>query len=183
MTNINELTAKAASTIGILENIAGYEPGDIDCDTVELRFEDETGCDTGCDVSIVEQCQNAADVIRALTEALEAAEKRIAALTAERDALREGEMGDAKHSNTRAAADIYFQLVEECDIPAGGSLVQFVDDMKERMAELEARTLTVKLPDVEKWRSVEAVRAQSAYKILAGKAITEAGGKFQIEGE
>lgn len=78
--NINELTAKAASTIGILENIAGYEPGDIEGDTVELRFEDETGCDTGCDVSIVEQCQSAADVIRALTEALEAAEKRIADL-------------------------------------------------------------------------------------------------------
>ncbi|GEM_PF-2787035 len=76
MNNINELTAKAASTIGILENIAGYEPGDIDGDTVELRFEDEAGCDTGCDVSIVEQCQKAADVIRALTEALEAAEKR-----------------------------------------------------------------------------------------------------------
>ena len=69
----------------------------------------------------------------------EAAEKRIAVLTAERDALREGEMGDAKHSNTRAAADIYFQLVEECDIPPGGSLVGFVDALKARIAELEAR--------------------------------------------
>lgn len=75
MADINELTANAESTIGILENIAGYEPSDIDGDTVELRFEDESGCDTGCDVSIVEQCQNAADVIRALTEALEAAEE------------------------------------------------------------------------------------------------------------
>jgi hypothetical protein len=82
MTNTNELTAKAESTIGILENIAGYEPDDIDGDTVELRFEDERGCDTGCDVSLVEQCQNAADVIRALTEALEAADKRIASLEA-----------------------------------------------------------------------------------------------------
>lgn len=27
-----------------------------------------------------------------------------------------------------AAADIYFQLVEECEIPAGGSLVEYVDD-------------------------------------------------------
>ena len=91
----------------------------------------------------------------------------IANLTSERDALREGEMGDGKYSNTRAAADIYFQLAEECDIPPGGSLVQHIDMMRDRIAELEAslkaaeinetdarchvaelqdRTLTVKLP-------------------------------------
>ncbi|HCT6134429.1 TPA: hypothetical protein OT234_004717, partial [Escherichia coli] len=29
-------------------------------------------------------------------------------------------------SNTRNAADIYFQLVEECQIPPGGSLVDYV---------------------------------------------------------
>ncbi|MGT3194615.1 hypothetical protein ACVSTP_23990, partial [Yersinia enterocolitica] len=46
-----------------------------------------------------------------------------ARLRAERGALREGEMGNATHSNTRAAADIYFQLVEECQIPPGSSLV------------------------------------------------------------
>ncbi|KDP99133.1 hypothetical protein ER21_05010 [Cronobacter sakazakii] len=56
------------------------------------------------------------------------------------------------HSNTRAAADIYFQLVEECEIPAGGSLVEYVDDMREklesaekRIAELEDREIL--LPD------------------------------------
>ncbi|HHN9415116.1 TPA: ead/Ea22-like family protein [Escherichia coli] len=82
---------------------------------------------------------------------LEGKDSKIANLTAERDALREGEMGDARHSNTRAAADIYFQLVEECEIPAGGSLVEYVDDMREkleaaekRIAELEARE--VQLP-------------------------------------
>lgn len=62
---------------------------------------------------------------------------RIAEMTAERDALREGEMGDAKHSNTRAAADIYFQLVEECEIQAGGSLVEHIDDMCQRLANAE----------------------------------------------
>ncbi len=68
-------------------------------------------------------------------------------VTAERNALREGEMGDARHSNTRAAADIYFQLVEECEIPPGGSLVEHIDSMRERIAELEGRTVTVKLPE------------------------------------
>ncbi|EKL2823095.1 ead/Ea22-like family protein [Escherichia coli] len=70
---------------------------------------------------------------------LEGKDSKIANLTAERDALREGEMGDARHSNTRAAADIYFQLVEECEIPAGGSLVEYVDDMRENLEAAEKR--------------------------------------------
>lgn len=81
---------------------------------------------------------------------LEGKDSKIGNLTAERDALREGEMGDARHSNTRAAADIYFQLVEECEIPAGGSLVEYVGDMREkleaaekRIAELEAREVVL----------------------------------------
>ncbi len=72
--------------------------------------------------------------VLALLDELEAKDATIANLTAERDALREGAMGDAKHSNTRAAADIYFQLVEECEIPAGGSLVDYVSDLRERAA-------------------------------------------------
>ncbi|MCK2422902.1 ead/Ea22-like family protein [Escherichia coli] len=86
--------------------------------------------------------------VLALLDELEGKDSKIANLTAERDALREGEMGDARHSNTRDAADIYFQLVEECEIPAGGSLVEYVDDMREkleaaekRIAELEAREI------------------------------------------
>ncbi|MFK5916298.1 ead/Ea22-like family protein [Escherichia coli] len=178
MSNIDKraLRHSAESIIGILENIAGFEPSDIDGDSVELRFETEDGFDTGCDVSIVDQCQKTADVVRALLDELErnqqyikrrdqenedialtvgklrveleGKDSKIANLTAERDALREGEMGDARHSNTRAAADIYFQLVEECEIPAGGSLVEYVDDMREkleaaekRIAELEAREI------------------------------------------
>ncbi len=72
--------------------------------------------------------------VLALLDELEAKDAQIANLTAERDALREGEMGDAKHSNTRTAADIYFQLVEECEIPAGGSLVEYVSELRERAA-------------------------------------------------
>ncbi|MGY9341480.1 hypothetical protein ACTM7U_17775 [Citrobacter braakii] len=54
-------------------------------------------------------------------------------LAVERDALRENIGGD----NTRAAADIYFQLVEECEIPPGGSLVGYVDEIKERLSNAE----------------------------------------------
>lgn len=78
MSNIDKraLRERAESTIDILESIAGFEPSDIDGDTVELRFETEGGFDTGCDVSIVDQCQKAADVVRALLDELEAAKKR-----------------------------------------------------------------------------------------------------------
>lgn len=93
----------------------------------------------------------------ALLAEREADKARIAQLEAERDALREGEMGDAKHSNTRAAADIYFQLVEECNIPTGGSLVEYVDHLRDRIADLEARK--VKLPK----RSVAEVMHMSGF--------------------
>ena len=79
---------------------------------------------------------------------LEGKDSKIANLTAERDALREGEMGDARHSNTRAAADIYFQLVEECEIPAGGSLVEYVDDMRENLEAAEKRIAELELREV-----------------------------------
>lgn len=49
----------------------------------------------------------------------------------------------------------------------------------DRIAELEARTVT--LPDVEKWRSVDAVRAQNAYKVLVSKVLADAG--IGVKGE
>ncbi|QMV78138.1 ead/Ea22-like family protein [Enterobacter hormaechei] len=89
--------------------------------------------DWGCDADNFHD-KATPDAVLALLDELEAKDAQIANLTAERDALREGEMGDAKHSNTRAAADIYFQLVEECEIPAGGSLVEYISDLRERAA-------------------------------------------------
>ncbi|EFM6525978.1 DUF551 domain-containing protein [Escherichia coli] len=79
MSNIDKraLRHSAESIIGILENIAGFEPSDIDGDSVETRFETEDGFDTGCDVSIVDQCQKTADVVRALLDELEAAENNL----------------------------------------------------------------------------------------------------------
>lgn len=88
MSNIDKLALRerAESTVCILENIAGFEPSDIDGDSVELLFETEGGFDTGCDVSIVDQCQKAADVVQALLDELEAKDKRIAGFEAQLDA-------------------------------------------------------------------------------------------------
>lgn len=51
----------------------------------------------------------------------------------ERDALREELLIKPGTGQTayRAAGDIYYQLVEECDIPEGGSLVTYVDNLRE----------------------------------------------------
>ncbi|WP_366545349.1 hypothetical protein, partial [Salmonella enterica] len=54
----------------------------------------------------------------------------------ERDALREDQLN--KGSNTRAAADIYFQLVEECQIPPGGSLVEYIRELQEKVERCSA---------------------------------------------
>ncbi|EFE0691791.1 TPA: ead/Ea22-like family protein [Escherichia coli] len=108
-------------------------------------------------------------------------------LTAERDALRENIGGD----NTRAAADIYFQLVEECEIPAGGSLVEYVDDMREkleaaekRIAELEAREIS--LPErssmLHRTDFHEDYQTVMAYKVSEVIAAIRAAG-IRIKGE
>lgn len=95
MSNIDKraLRDSAESTIGILESIADFEPSYIDGDVVELRFEAGDGFDTGCDVSIVDQCQKTADVVRALLDELEVKDKRIAELEASHSNLREAMAG------------------------------------------------------------------------------------------
>ncbi|QLX05661.1 hypothetical protein HV201_14535 [Citrobacter freundii] len=57
------------------------------------------------------------------------------------------------------------------------SVLMLLDELD--AAELEARTVT--LPDVEKWRSVDAVRAQNAYKVLVSKVLAAAG--IGVKGE
>lgn len=75
MTDITELAllvSKAKASVFTLEYISQFEPADIDSDDVDLRFEVD-GRDTGTNVSIVDECGQAAKVIVALVEALEKA--------------------------------------------------------------------------------------------------------------
>ncbi|WP_368753111.1 hypothetical protein [Klebsiella pneumoniae] len=81
-TDITELAllfSKAKASVFTLEYISQFEPADIDSDDVDLRFEVD-GRDTGTNVSIVDECGQAAKVIGALVEALEKAQHRIAEL-------------------------------------------------------------------------------------------------------
>lgn len=87
MTNNDELAMQAEQCANILENISGFEPDDIDGDAVDLRF-DLDGMDTGCTVSLVEQCQHASDALRALLAERDADKNRIAELEAWQETLR-----------------------------------------------------------------------------------------------
>lgn len=82
MTDITELAllvSKAKASVFTLEYISQFEPADIDSDDVDLRFEVD-GRDTGTNVSIVDECGQAAKVIGTLVEALEKAQQRNAKL-------------------------------------------------------------------------------------------------------
>ena len=66
------LVSKAKASVFTMEYISQFEASDIDSDDVDLRFEVD-GVETGTNVSIVDECGQAAQMIRALVEALEKA--------------------------------------------------------------------------------------------------------------
>lgn len=74
MTDITELAllvSKAKASVFTLKYISQFEPADIDSDDVDLRFEVD-GTETSTNVSIVDECGQAAKVIDELVEALAA---------------------------------------------------------------------------------------------------------------
>lgn len=79
ITELALLVSKAKASVFTLEYISQFEPADIDSDDVDLRFEVD-GRDTGTNVSIVDECGQAAKVIGTLVEALERAQQQITQL-------------------------------------------------------------------------------------------------------
>ncbi|HEK0054235.1 TPA: hypothetical protein SMO30_004778 [Pseudomonas aeruginosa] len=73
---------EVAEVAFVLRNIGAMDAEDIDGDNVDLRFEDAEGRDTGCDVSIVEYAEKAADLF-------EQHARIVGALRADRDSWAE----------------------------------------------------------------------------------------------
>lgn len=99
-----------------------------------------------------------------------------ATLIKERDALAaeleaSGKLIDTLRQDKDKVIDMSIERVNK--------LLSRAEATEKRITELEARTVT--LPDVEKWRSVDAVRAQSAYKVLVSKVLAVAG--IGVKGE
>ena len=84
---IEALINEAKQSSFVMEYISNFQSEDIDSDDVDLRFEAD-GVDTGCDVSIVDQCGKAATLIDSLIAALEQAQQRRDELAAKNEQLR-----------------------------------------------------------------------------------------------
>lgn len=145
MSNIDKraLRHSAESIIGILENIAGFEPSDIDGDSVDLRFKTEDGFDTGCDVSIVDQCQKTADVVRALLDELERNQQYIKSRDQENEdiALTVGKLRVELEAaeNNLIDSECHVAELEE----ALRDKQALLEASEKRIAELEAREIVL----------------------------------------
>lgn len=139
MTNNDELAMQAEQCANILENISGFEPDDIDGDAVDLRF-DLDGMDTGCTVSLVEQCQHAADALRALLAERDADKKVIAERAVLFETLRQ-EVLALERDVDAANARVDTKCAQLCNQD------EEIEMLRLRIAELEARTVSVQLPD------------------------------------
>ncbi|WP_227673383.1 ead/Ea22-like family protein [Klebsiella quasivariicola] len=147
MTDITELAllvSKAKASVFTLKYISQFEPADIDSDDVDLRFEAD-GRDTGTNVSIVDECGQAAKVIGELVEALEKAQSA-------NEYLREqsAEWERKAISNFEDCAEMSARIEElesqrKLAFAASNRWADKFREAEQRIAELESRT--VKLPE------------------------------------
>lgn len=139
MTGITELSllvSKAKAAVFTLEYISQFEPADIDSDDVDLRFEVD-GRDTGTNVSIVDECGQAAKVIGTLVEALEKAQGMEAYWKTQC-------RGITDHCEVLQARIAELEEAEQKLCTANVTLDARAEFAERQLAELESRT--VKLP-------------------------------------
>ncbi|EPU3959180.1 hypothetical protein ACV997_005656 [Klebsiella pneumoniae] len=84
-------------------------------------------------------CKTPGDRIAELEAVVDQRNGECVRLMKERDELLSDQL--TKGSNIRAAADVYFQLMEECQIPPGGSLVEYVRELEEQVKTLQRQNL------------------------------------------
>lgn len=179
MTDITELAllvSKAKASVFTLEYISQFDPTDIDSDDVDLRFEID-GRDTGTNVSIVDECGQATKVIGALVEALEKAQAKTTQQGNIASALFDEVTQLRRHADEKAP-ELRAQLIEadnelealrqriaeleeaEQQLCAANVTLDARAELAERqLAELESRTVTVKLPP-ELYTIGELIRTQ-----------------------
>ncbi|GHK13902.1 hypothetical protein [Klebsiella pneumoniae] len=161
MTDTTELAllfSKAKASVFTLEYISQFEPADIDSDDVDLRFEVD-GRDTGTNVSIVDECGQAARVIGALVEALEKAQQRITQM--ESRTVTDWIEHDGKWRPESLGLDelVYLKTrKQELKIPYPAGKVKGLmntggdmDVMAYKLASPQASTVTVKLTDINEY--------------------------------
>lgn len=159
MTDITELAllvSKAKASVFTLEYISQFDPADIVSDDVDLRFEVDSR-DTGTNVSIVDECGQAAKVIGALVEALEKAQQRNGELeTYSKTALEFREAARDENRHLKLELEIAEKRIAGLE-ESHAQVIQSRDHYK-RMSEeglkqlAESRTVTVKPDDADEVR-------------------------------
>lgn len=208
ITELALLVSKAKASVFTLEYISQFEPADIDSDDVDLRFEVD-GRDTGTNVSIVDECGQAAKVIGTLVEALEyykSREERVTSLVrdnskswdelyrqVEAKGKRNVELVEALASEKRICAtwrktaEANSEKLEKAQQQMTESenrvrkqnrhICELFDDntaLRQRIAGLEARTVTVKLPQAVS-------EGGQGYQEQVERILTAAGIKVEVE--
>ncbi|MDF9925155.1 ead/Ea22-like family protein [Klebsiella pneumoniae] len=188
MTDITELAllvSKAKASVFTLEYISQFEPADIDSDDVDLRFEVD-GRDTGTNVSIVDECGQAAKVIGTLVEALEKAQRANAAqddhINQQQDRIDQLEKG---HQEAAKQINSWRRMAKQ-NIAEREKDIAELDAARQRIAELESRTVIVKLPQpisvLHRRDFTDAHRAIYAYpEAEVNAALASAGIKVEAE--
>ncbi|MBS9730160.1 hypothetical protein [Pseudomonas aeruginosa] len=152
---------EVAEVAFVLRNIGAMDAEDIDGDNVDLRFEDAEGRDTGCDVSIVEYAEKAADLLEQQDRIVgelradrdswaEQAEQRLAdwdEMRKERDAALarvaelEGKLTDWVHEGFRLnqALAMASDAASKGDAArqAAGGMEMEIQELKAKLAEME----------------------------------------------
>ncbi|MGG7837558.1 hypothetical protein ACU60Q_15220 [Klebsiella aerogenes] len=197
MTDITELAllvSKAKASVFTLEYISQFEPADIDSDDVDLRFEVD-GMDTGTNVSIVDECGQAAKVIGVLVEALEKAQQSVELVDLQRDKIKrlESDLWD-KEQLRKVHSEKSFELegkVRELEarnqkdfVWRGKEISRLNDEVDELKEKLESRTVTVKLPpkiernDADGWFMYNGGRVGGGAAEWYNKALDDVGAEL-----
>jgi hypothetical protein len=117
---LEALKASARGIARLLGDIASFDSWDIDGDIVDIRFEDENGCDTGADVSITETADKASQAISELLAALEEANKRaeLESVGADKSAvnavewMKRANAAEQREEHLKADVDVKNNLIE-----------------------------------------------------------------------
>lgn len=137
------LVSKAKASVFTMKYISQFEASDIDSDDVDLRFEVD-GVETGTNVSIVDECGQAAQMITALVEALEAAERQNGYLRKQRDEWERKAISNFEDCSEMSKRIEELESQRQMAFMAGNRWADKFREAEKRIAELEART--VKLP-------------------------------------
>lgn len=189
MTALNKQALLIENGQLVADTLRHLADNEIDSDYFAITSTSENGTEIEHELVITDYALQAAGTVDELTRALEAAQKYAKGRDAENEdlMLTVGRLRMEKEAAEKRIAELEANkgkpvMFIDGDISASDAekLAAVIREMGRRTSDCsKARTVT--LPDVEKWRSVDAVRAQNAYKVLVSKVLAAAG--IGVKGE